>query len=486
VPVRIVAANRGLIESTSIALRGTGTDVSVTFAVMEIDIDEATSCVSGTEVDGSHITLTGPDHVAASAFDVDGILTDSAAYSIAAADHFGATRTAALPRRELDLAHLLTFCTTHVEVDGQPVPAWADLSGVYPTRNGRHIQIHCNFAHHADGVVARLGCAPDRESVAAAIAEREAFELEAELIEDGMIGAAIRTLSEWDAHPHAAATRDLPLISVEQLSAAGPVVDSASDGDALPLGGLRVLDCSRVLAGPVAGQVLASLGADVIRLGADHLPSVPVGVMSTGFGKRNASLDLRTERGAEQMAMLLADTDVWIDAYRPGALENLSFSAELAANRRPGIVVVQVSAFDWTGPWGGRRGFDSIVQSTTGIRWAGGAAATDDVGGPIGLPVQALDYATGFLAAGVAAHLVAHQRRVGGSWLARLSLLRTRNWLVRRQGPEAFQPAPVAVDARFLHGVDSDFGRLTSVRPLAGRVGTAPRRLGTSPPTWTT
>ena len=130
--------------------------------------------------------------------------------------------------RELDLAHLLTFCTTHVEVDGQPVPAWADLSGVYPTRNGRHLQIHCNFAHHADGVVARLGCSPDRASVAAAIAERDAFELEAELIDDGMIGAAIRTLDEWDAHPHAVATRDLPLISVEQLSAADPRRRSAS------------------------------------------------------------------------------------------------------------------------------------------------------------------------------------------------------------------------------------------------------------------
>jgi len=456
---------------------------------MGIDVDEAAGCVPGAGVDVSHIAVTGREHGAASAFDVTGLLADSAAYSIGAADHLGTFRAVERPRRELDLAHLLTYCTTHVEVDGRPVPAWADLSGVYPTRNGRHIQIHCNFPHHADGVVARLGCAPDRESVAAAIAACDAFELETELIADGMIGAAIRTLDEWDAHPHAAATRDLPLISVEQLSPADPIVDPGLDSETPPLGGLRVLDCSRVLAGPVAGQMLASLGADVMRLGADHLPSVPVGVMSTGFGKRNASLDLRTADGAASMDTLLADTDVWIDAYRPGALENLGFSAERAAARRPGVVVVQVSAFDWSGPWSGRRGFDSIVQSTTGIRWAGGDAATDEHGdlldrGPLGLPVQALDYATGFLAAGVAAQLVAHQRRAGGSWLARLSLLRTRNWLVRRQGPQAFQPAPVAVDAHFLHEVDSDFGRLTSVRPLAGLVGEAPRRLGTSAPTW--
>jgi len=464
-------------------------EVGGTFAVMEIALDEATACVPGTGIDAAHIDLTGPDRVAASAFDVDGTLAAAAAYSIAAADEVGVSRNVERSHRELDLAHLLTFCTAHVEVEGEPVPAWADLSGVYPTRNGRHLQIHCNFAHHADGVVARLGCPPDRASVAAAIAARDAFELEAALIDDGMIGAAIRTLDEWDAHPHAAATRDLPLISVEQLSEADPLTDGVIAPGTLPLDGLQVLDCSRVLAGPVAGQMLGSFGADVMRLGADHLPSVPVGVMSTGFGKRNASLDLRTDAGAFAMDELLADTDVWIDAYRPGALGNLDFSAERAAARRPGIVVVQVSAFDWTGPWGGRRGFDSIVQSTTGIRWAGGAAATDEFGdpldgGPIGLPVQALDYATGFLAAGVAAQLVAHQRRVGGSWLARLSLLRTRNWLVRRGGPLAFTPEAVAVDARFLHDVDSDFGRLTSVRPPAGRIGTAPRRLGTSAPAW--
>ncbi len=456
---------------------------------MEIDIDEVAGCVPGDGVGSSHITLRSSGPVAASAFDVDGILADAAGYSIAAADHVGSARGVVTPEREIDLTHLLTLCTTHVAVDGQPVPAWADLSGVYPARDGRHLQIHCNFAHHADGVVARLGCAADRESVAAAIAAHDSFPLEADLVADGMIAAVVRTLDEWDVHPHARATRDLPLVSVEQLSAADPVVDVTSPSDGLPLAGLRVLDCSRVLAGPVAGQMLASLGADVLRVGADHLPSVAAGVMSTGFGKRNTSIDLRTESGSATMDDLLAGADVWIDAYRPGALAGLGFSAERAATHRPGIVVIQVSAFDWEGPWGGRRGFDSIVQSATGIRWAGGVSAIDSSGNPLngdplGLPVQALDYATGFVAAGVAAQLVAHQRRVGGSWLARLSLLRTRNQLVGRGGPQAFRPRPVEVDARFLHEVDSEFGRLTSVRPLAGRVGHPPRRLGTSAPTW--
>ena len=189
------------------------------------------------------------------------------------------------------------------------------------------------------------------------------------------------------------------------------------------------------------------------------------------------------------MEALLAGCDVWIDAYRPGAMAGLGFTTERAAALRPGIVVVQISAFDWSGPWAGRRGFDSIVQSTTGIRSAGGEYACDPTGTssgrrPQGLPVQALDYATGFLAAGVAAGLVAHQRRVGGSWLGRVSLLRTSDWLVARGGPFAFEPTPVGVNDDVLHEVDSDFGTLTTVRPPVGRVGSAPRRLATSAPRW--
>ncbi|MGA9278090.1 CoA transferase, partial [Ilumatobacter sp.] len=392
---------------------------------MELDLGEMVAALPGDALDASHVAISGPDRVASSAFDVDSILANSAAFAVAALDRLGEQRGVAVPDRTIDLEHLLAFATAHVEVGGEPVPAWADLSGVYPTRDGRHLQVHCNFEHHAEGVVRRLGCGPDRDSVASAIAERSALELEAELIEDGMIGAVVRALDEWAAHPHAAATEGLPLATVERVGDGDPIPVSPSDDAAMS--GLRVLDCSRVLAGPVSGQILAGFGADVLRLGADHLPSVPVGVMSTGFGKRNASLDVRTDTGARTMDQLLAEADVWIDAYRPGAFDELGFPVERVVAQRPGLVVVQISAFDWVGPWAGRRGFDSIVQSTTGLRWAGGEFARDRDGspshfGPIGLPVQALDYATGFLAAGVAASLVDHQRRVGGSWLGRVSL----------------------------------------------------------------
>ncbi len=460
---------------------------------MRSQVHDIAQCVPGEGVAGNHIAITGSPSVAHSAFDVDGVLSESAAYAIAAMDGLGSAPGDDRSPRQIDLDHLLAYCTTHTAVDGAPVPAWADLSGVYEAQGGRHLQIHCNFEHHAAGVVRRLGCAADRQAVAAAIAERDVFELEAELIDDGMIGAAIRTLDEWEAHPHATATRSHPLMSVERLGDAAPSLPRGDGGlpthDDSRLDGVRVLDCSRVLAGPVAGQMLARGGADVLRLGADHLPSIPVGVMSTGFDKRNASLDLRTPAGREAMDALLDDADVWIDAYRPGALAEHGFSPERAASRRPGIVIVQISAFDWDGPWARRRGFDSIVQSTTGVRWAGGVHAVDDRGeptgsGPVGLPVQALDYATGFLAAGLGAQLVAHQRRVGGSWLGRVSLLRTRNWLVARGGPRPYRPASVPVDPRFLATVDSEFGRLTTVAPFVGTLGAPPRPLGSSAPDW--
>ncbi len=212
---------------------------------------------------------------------------------------------------------------------------------------------------------------------------------------------------------------------------------------------MSVLDCSRVLAGPVAGVTLASHGADVLRVGAVHLPHTSA-VVSTGFGKRNKNIDLRTAEGRESFTRLLADADVLVDSFRPGAL----------------------------------RGFDSILQTTTGIALAG---AGDDRR-PVHLPVQALDHATGFLGAFAALRGLARRQSEGGSWLARLSLLRTRNWLVDLgAGGEPHGPADFD---DYLHEVDSDFGRLRAVRPpgeLAAstlRWDRAPSEIRSAPAAW--
>jgi len=403
----------------------------------------------------------------ASCFDVD-----SAALSAAALANLVNGDT------EVDRDRVAALFAGRILVDGEPLPTWAELSGTYRTSTGGSIQFHCNFPHHAAGVVERLGCAPDRDSVQEAVLGWDPDELEATLIADGMIAARMRTLAEWDAHPHARATAHLPLITVERIG----------DGEPRPAERrLRTLDCSRVLAGPVAGLTMAAHGADVLRIGAAHLPSVELCVLATGFGKRNTDLDLRTADGSATFGELLDGADVWIDGYRPGALAGHGFPAERAA---PGSIVVQVNAFDGPGdlapgsasPWAGRRGFDSIIQTTTGIAAEGMARSGRDV--PTPLPVQANDFCTGLLAAFAARRLIDHQAEVGGTWLARLSLLRTRNWLVGLAPPVDYEPAMVDVDPAALHTVDSEWGRVTAARPIGGSWPTPPQPLGTSAPTW--
>lgn len=421
-----------------------------------VDLSELEALVPGPTLESVDTVGNGSF---VSAFDVDRLLQTSAAAANAA---FGV--------RQLDLTRLVALCVGAAAIDGEPVAAWADLSGYYDTADGGTMQFHCNFPHHAAGVVAELGCEATREAIQAAVLTRDPDELEQALIDRGVIPARLRTLDEWAEHPHAIATADLPLISVERIGDAPP---------RHPARRRRVLDCSRVLAGPVAGLTFAAHGADVLRIGGSQLPSVQIGVLVTGSGKRNAHVDLGTTAGDHAMRALLEDADVWIDAYRPGALAARGFGNDAAA---PGSVTVELCAFDWVGPWTGRRGYDSIVQSTTGIVMAGAAAAGVDQ--PTPLPVQALDYATGLLAAFAAERLVQHQAEVGGTWRARLSLLRTRNWLVSMGGPLPFTPAKPTVDPEAVHTVDTPFGAVTTARPLAGSWTHGPQPLGSAEPAW--
>ncbi len=226
-------------------------------------------------------------------------------------------------------------------------------------------------------------------------------------------------------------------------------------------------------------MTLAADGADVVRVGTSRLPSIELGIMATGFGKRNVDLDLATTAGAEAFGRLLGEADVWIDGYRPGALAGLGFPLDRVA---PGSVVVQVDAFDTVGPWAGRRGYDSIVQTTTGLAAEGMARSGRDV--PTPLPVQANDFCTGLLAAFAARRLVDHQAEVGGTWRAHLSLLRTRDWLVGLAPTTDFEPAPVEPDPEARHTVDTAWGRLTAARPIGGAWSTPPMPLGTADPVW--
>jgi crotonobetainyl-CoA:carnitine CoA-transferase CaiB-like acyl-CoA transferase len=427
----------------------------------------------------SLIPFSGDHAEGISPFAVAKAATLATASAHVAAHQLGADRGLNQPVPKINRDHALASFSGFVNLNGEPLPKWAPLSGTYPTADGRFVQIHCNFAHHAQGVIDLLGCDEERADVAAAIKAWESDAFETAMVERGMIGAKYRTMAEWEAHPHALATRDLPLITVERIGDADPrklpnPADRALDG-------VRVLDCSRVLAGPVAGQTMAAHGADVLRIGAQHLPSIDVGVMGTGFGKRNAFVNLATNDGKSTFTDLVSGADVFVDAYRPGALESKGFGAAEVADVSPGVIVVQICAFDWVGPWANRRGFDSIIQTTTGL--ADEAARVVGSPTPVHLPVQALDYATGFLASHAAMRLLTHQQTEGGSWLARLSLLRTRNWLVdlftqTAVGALADVPSP----GNWLHTVRSPFGAITAPATMHGRWDLVPSKLGSSNP----
>ncbi|MEU8266203.1 CoA transferase [Sphaerisporangium sp. NPDC049002] len=260
-----------------------------------------------------------------------------------------------------------------------------------------------------------------------------------------------------------------------------------------------MLDLTRVIAGPVATRTLAAYGAEVLRVGAAHLPEVPGLVISTAFGKRSCELDLRTEEGAAAFRELVAGADVVVQSYRPGALEALGFGQEELAVIRPGIVCVDVSAYGSRGPWAGRRGFDSLVQMACGIAHEGGAGRK-----PVPLPAQVLDHATGWLAAlGVIAGL-SRREAEGGSWHVEVALARTALWLDGfgrvddpghgLEGGDPFKGKagdPVEPEVDDLLGeMESPFGRLTYVK-APGRVdgvrpywSSPPPRRGAHPPAW--
>ena len=320
-------------------------------------------------------------------------------------------------------------CTGYFRLDGTTPDAWAKLSGLYETRDG-HVRVHANFDHHRDGVLRLLGL-PDadrteRDDLAAALRGWDAQAFEDAAADAGLAVSALRSFEEWDAHPHAIATAREPLVRIRRIGDAAAASLSAAGDDPRPLTGVRVLDLTRILAGPICGRTLAAHGADVLLVNSPRLPNIAA-IVDTSRGKRSAHVDLETGAGLDALRSLLRDCHVFVQGYRPGALEARGFGPEALATLRPGIVTVSLSAYGSRGPWASRRGFDSLVQTATGFNHAEAAAAGAD--GPRPLPVQILDYASGFLMAFGAQAALLRQLQEGGSWAVEVSLLQTANWL---------------------------------------------------------
>ncbi len=323
----------------------------------------------------------------------------------------------------------------YLAMNGTPVAAErAPVMGVYPARNGRWSYLHCNFPNHRDAALGVLGVEEDREAVRRAVAQWDALELEEAVIAAGGAGGMARSMAEWARHPQSAAVASLPLLEIDKIGDAPP--EPLPEGDR-PLSGIRVLDLTRVLAGPTCARTLAEHGADVMKISGPHLPFSPSQELDTGHGKLSAHLDLREARDLETLRDLAREGDVFSQGYRPGSLAQRGLSPHDLAELRPGIVYISLSAFGRVGPWAERRGFDTVVQTVSGITHRQGELFPGVEPGPQFYPVSAIDYLTGYLMAFGAMTALARRAREGGSWLVRASLAQTGKWLLDRgQTPE--------------------------------------------------
>jgi crotonobetainyl-CoA:carnitine CoA-transferase CaiB-like acyl-CoA transferase len=422
------------------------------------------------------VTLTGADPMLPTDVKIGTAASTVIAATALAATELCRERTGRAQSVTVDMrAAIAAFRSErYLRVDGRPVEdRRSPLFGFYSTADGRWVQIHANLPHHHAGHVKFFGCDETRESMAAAVATWDAQALEDALNAVGLPAGMVRSRDEWLVHEQARAVAELPLLEIVRIGDSPPEPPVAG---ADPASGVRVLDLTRVIAGPEAGRTLASYGAEVLLVSSPHLPNLPSLVVDMGLGKRATSLDLRRSGDADRLRGLIERADVFSQSYRPGALARLGFGPEDVARLRPGIVYVTLSAYGHVGPWRERRGFETLIQSVSGLAHEQGFGG--GLGRPQHLPAQVVDHATGYLAAFGALVALARRAREGGSYLVRVSLVQTGRWvdaLGRVRGRDVADQTLADVD-HLLAERDSPFGRLRHVIPAA--------RLSETPPSW--
>jgi crotonobetainyl-CoA:carnitine CoA-transferase CaiB-like acyl-CoA transferase len=414
------------------------------------------------------IKLTGTDPALPSSFHVGQMAQVSIGAAALAAAELHRRRTGRAQNITVDArnAAIEFRSERYLRVNGGEAPElWDKIAGAYRCGDGNWVRIHTNFPHHRDGVLKLLQCEHSREAVAQAFENWSAEKFEDAAAAAGMVVAKARTFAEWDAHPQSAAVRTIPLITLEKI---GDAPKLSVPAGSRPLENLRVLEMTRVLAGPVCGRTLATHGADVLRVISPNLPTIDVADIDTGRGKRSAHVDLATSEGQSDFRALLQGADVFVQSYRPGAVAGRGFGPNDAAAIRPGIVCVSLSAYGHVGPWATRRGFDSLTQTATGLNFAEAEASGKT--GLVALPCQALDHASGYLMALGAITALLRRIDEGGSWHVRVALARTGLWL-RAMGrvADGFNGSDIdfAQAADRLVTSPSAFGTLAAVRHAA-------------------
>ena len=354
-------------------------------------------------LDPAAVTFSGADDL------YSGPFQSGHATGVALAAAILAARPNSSLKLDLDHAALISEGYRHVLLDGKSVAAPRDpLTGFYDTSDGRQIFLHVNFPHHRARTLALLRAQASRDSLQQAIGEWKMPVLDAALMACGAISAPVLMPQEWrDLAPA------LPLVSIEKIG------DSAPQ----PSQGVRVVDFTRVLAGPTCGRLLAELGADVTRIDNPLFPDLVSYRLDANRNKTETTLDLRTPEQSAELLALINKADVFLQAYRPGVAERLGLSAEILGTQRPGLIHASLSAYDEGTVFAGRRGFDSAVQAASGMALVHGEGSAKL------LPTSPLDYAAGFLLAFGVNEALRRRAREGGTYRVRTSLARVASWL---------------------------------------------------------
>jgi len=395
-----------------------------------------------------------------------------AAAALAVAEVQAARAGSPVPRVRVDGPHVVAAFRSERylrAVDWTPPPPWDPIAGDCETRNGGWIRLHTNYPNHREAALRVLAAVCDRDAVARAVRTWDAEALESAIVLEGGCAARMRAVDEWRNHPQGAAVAAELLAQQDASSGSEPQhLPPLREGHA-PLAGVRVVDLTRVISGPVCTRFLAGYGADVVRIDPPGFEE-PAGLLADSLaGKQRVTLDLRETSDRRTFERLLADAHVLVCGYRSDALARLGYSPEELRAHGQGLAIISLDAYGWTGPWRGRRGFDSLVQMSCGIASRGAEVA--GTARPTPLPAQALDHGTGYLLAAAACRALARQMASGEVTTARLSLARTARWLVDLgeigdPGGNDFTPADAAP---WLERAQTSWGPVARVR-CPGRI----------------
>lgn len=433
------------------------------------------AAVGGDRAALDRVTLTGAEPALPSSFAVGTLAQAALAATGLAAAEIHRLRTGATQTVTVDMRHAAAEFRSerYLQTNAPPAALWDPLAGLYRTGDGGWLRVHTNFPHHRDGLLALLGCAPDREAVQQALLAWDGEDFESAAAEANLVVTKTRTLDEWERHPQGLAVASLPWVEVIRVADSLPRPLPAGER---PLSGVRVVELTRIIAGPVAGRTLAAHGATVLHITSPKLPSIPALVIDTGRGKRPAFLDLDRLHDQARLAQQIDGADIFVQGYRPGALAARGFDCEQLARRIPGLITVSLSAYGHRGPWAQRRGFDSLTQNANGLNIAEAQAAAGEsatVPGslrPKELPAQVLDHGAGYLLALGAMIALLRRSTEGGSWLVRTSLSQVGEWLKQLGRVEhgLATPDPTREEiAALLEDSPSGFGPLRAVRHAA-------------------